>query len=62
MLNFQRLDAYQRAIEFLVLVGDIATDIPKGHADRSDQLVRAAESVIRNIGEGAGFRVERQFP
>ena len=54
MLNFQRLDVYQRAIEFLALVGDIVGDIPKGHADRSDQLVRAAESVVRNIAEGAG--------
>ena len=26
----------------------------RGHADRADQLTRAAESVIRNIAEGAG--------
>ena len=50
----QRLDVYQRAIEFLALVGDIAGELPKGHAERSDQLVRAAESVVRNIAEGAG--------
>jgi four helix bundle protein len=54
MLSFQRLDVYQRAIEFLALVGDIVDDLPKGHAERSDQLVRAAESVVRNIAEGAG--------
>ena len=54
MLSFQRLDVYQRAIEFLALVGDIVGDLPKGHADRADQLVRAAESVVRNIAEGAG--------
>jgi len=54
MLSFQRLDVYQRAIEFLALVGDIAVELPKGHAERSDQLVRAAESVVRNIAEGAG--------
>ena len=54
MLSFQRLDVYQRAIEFLALVGDIVDDLPKGHADRADQLVRAAESVVRNIAEGAG--------
>jgi four helix bundle protein len=54
MLNFQRLDVYQRAIEFLALVGDITGDIPRGHAERADQLVRAAESVVRNIAEGAG--------
>ena len=54
MLSFQRLDVYQRAIEFLTLVGDIVGDLPRGHADRGDQLVRAAESVLRNIAEGAG--------
>ena len=39
MLSFQRLDVYQRAIEFLALVGDIVGDLPKGHAERADQLV-----------------------
>jgi four helix bundle protein len=54
MLSFQRLNVYQRAIEFLALVGEIVEQLPRGHADRADQLVRAAESVVRNIAEGAG--------
>jgi four helix bundle protein len=54
MLSFQRLDVYQRAIEFLALVGDIVGELPKGHAERADQLVRASESVVRNIAEGSG--------
>ena len=54
MLSFQPLDVYQRAIEFLALVVDIVTELPKGHAERGDQLVRAAEAVVRNIAEGAG--------
>ena len=54
MLSFQRLDVYQRAIEFLALVYDIVGAVPRGHADRADQLTRAAESVVRNIAEGAG--------
>ena len=54
MLSFQRLDVYQRAIEFLALVGAIVDDLPKGHSERREQLVRAAESVVRNIAEGAG--------
>ena len=54
MLSFQRLDVYQRAIEFLALVYDVVDELPRGHADRADQLTRAAESVVRNIAEGAG--------
>jgi four helix bundle protein len=54
MLSFQRLDVYQRAIQFLALVTDVAEDVPRGHSERVDQLVRAAESVLRNIAEGAG--------
>jgi four helix bundle protein len=54
MLSFQRLDVYQRAIQFLVLVIDIVEEVPRGNAERSDQLIRAAESVVRNIAEGAG--------
>lgn len=54
MLSFQRLDVYQRAIEFLALVVDLVGELPKGHSERADQLVRAAESVVRNIAEGAG--------
>jgi four helix bundle protein len=54
MLSFQRLDVYQRAIEFLALVYDVVHDLPRGNAARADQLIRAAESVVRNIAEGAG--------
>nr|MBA2539459.1 four helix bundle protein [Deltaproteobacteria bacterium] len=35
-------------------VYDIVDALPRGHADRADQLTRAAESVVRNIAEGAG--------
>lgn len=54
MLSFQRLDVYQRAIEFLALAYEVIDRLPKGHAERADQLARAAESVVRNIAEGAG--------
>jgi four helix bundle protein len=54
MLNFQRLDVYQRAIEFLALTAEITERLPRGHADRGDQLTRSAESVVRNIAEGSG--------
>ena len=54
MLSFQRLDVYQRAIEFLALAIDIVAALPRGHAERGDQLIRSAESTVRNIAEGAG--------
>src|SRR5689334_14844356 len=54
MLTFQRLDVYQRAIEFVALSQDIVDDLPRGHAARADQLIRSSESVVRNIAEGAG--------
>ena len=58
MLSFQRLDVHQRAIEVLALVYDFVDVLPRGHADRADQLTRAAESVVRNIAEGASRRSE----
>jgi four helix bundle protein len=54
MLSFQRLDVYQRAVQFLALAYDVVGALPRGNADRADQLARAAESVVRNIAEGAG--------
>lgn len=54
MLSFQKLDVYQRAIEFLALSIDIVERLPKGNRKRADQLSESAESVVRNIGEGAG--------
>jgi four helix bundle protein len=54
MLSFQRLDVYQRAIQFLALATEIVEELPRGHSERADQLLRAAESVLRNIAEGAG--------
>ncbi len=54
MLSFQHLDVYQRAIEFLALIYDLADRLAEGHGDRADQLVRTAASVVRRIAEGAG--------
>ena len=54
LLSFQRLHVYQRAIEFLALATEIVEPLPRGHRQRADQLIRAAESVVRNIAEGAG--------
>ena len=56
MLSFQRLRVYQRSIEFLALALEIISDLPRGHAELADQLLRAAQSQPRNRAEGAGRR------
>ena len=54
MLRFQRLDVYRHAVEFLALVDDLVDRLPKGHSDRADQLVGAAQSVVGNRGALGG--------
>src|SRR5512139_3396411 len=54
MLSLQRLDFYQRAIQFLAFASELVEELPRGNAERADQLLRAAEAVVRNIAEGAG--------
>jgi len=58
MLHFQKLDVYQRSIEFLSLAHRVRARLPKGHADLADQLRRSAQSIPQNIAEGCG-RVTR---
>jgi four helix bundle protein len=54
MLNFQKLDVYQRSIEFLVFARRVLVRLPRGHGDLADQLRRSAQSIPQNIAEGAG--------
>jgi four helix bundle protein len=54
VLSFQKLDVYQRSIEFLALVHRLVPRLPRGQADLADQLRRSAQSIPQNIAEGAG--------
>lgn len=54
MLSYERLDAYQRTIEFLAIILPAIDDFPRGHAAVRDQLRRAALSIALNIAEGVG--------
>ena len=54
MLHFQKLDVYQRSIEFLAVANHIRGHLPKGNADLADQLRRAVQSIPQNIAEGCG--------
>lgn len=54
MLDHERLDVYQCAIRFVSTVLKLLARMPKGQAQLSDQLRRAAFSIPLNIAEGAG--------
>ena len=54
MLSFQRLDVYQRSIQFLAFASELVEEMPRANAERADPLIRAAEVVPRNVAEGAG--------
>lgn len=54
MLSFQRLDVYKRAIDFLAYTYELVESLPSGNSARAEQLTNSAESVVRNIAEGAG--------
>jgi four helix bundle protein len=52
--DHEKLDAYQTAIEFVVIIESIVKQFPKGRAYLVDQLQGAGSSVALNIAEGAG--------
>ena len=54
MLDHEKLDVYQCAIEFLEVAFAIVSRLPRGHAALADQLRRAATSIPLNIAEAAG--------
>ena len=53
-LDHERLDVYHLALDFLVLANQIVEALPRGHGHLTDQLSRAATSIILNLAEGAG--------
>jgi four helix bundle protein len=53
-LDFERLDVYGCAIEFLGLVVRVTARMPRGHGDLRDQLRRASTSIPLNIAEASG--------
>ena len=52
--DHEKLDVYQAAIKFVVIIEVIVTQLPKGRAYLVDQLQRAGSSILLNIAEGAG--------
>ena len=54
MLDYEKLDVYQCAIDHLSSVFQWLARLPRGYSALADQWRRAAMSVPLNIGEGTG--------
>ena len=52
--DHEKLDVYQKSIEFLILADHVSEDLPRGRSYLAEQLRRAALSICLNIAEGAG--------
>lgn len=52
--DFERLDVFSVALDAVVILDEVAEDLPEGRAYVRDQLRRAANSIALNIAEGAG--------
>ena len=54
MLDFEKLEVYRLAIEFIAFAYEVVAGLPTGSADLADQLKRAASSIAFNVAEGSG--------
>jgi four helix bundle protein len=54
LLDFERLDVYRCAVDFLALAVRVTAHMPRGQADLRDQLRRASTSIPLNIAEASG--------
>jgi four helix bundle protein len=54
LLAYEKLDVYQRAIEFLAVATALMQDAKRGDGPLIDQLRRASMSIPLNIAEAAG--------
>ena len=54
LFGFEKLDAYQRAVEFLAVAVRVIEGLTAGQHPIADQLRRAALSVPVNVAEGVG--------
>ena len=52
--DFEKLDVYQAALDFVVSADEVAKELPRGRRYLKDQLLRAANSIAANIAEGVG--------
>lgn len=53
-LSHEKLIVYEKSIQFLALSAALSATFPRGYAELTDQLKRAALSVPLNIAEASG--------
>jgi four helix bundle protein len=46
--DHERLDVYQKALDFLVVANDVVEHLPRGRSHLADQLTRASTSIVLN--------------
>jgi len=51
---FEKLEVYQKAVEFAEAVFKLTDELPRGQRALADQFKRAAMSISLNIAEGNG--------
>lgn len=51
---FEKLDVYQKAVDFADHVTGLTEQLPRGYGFLADQLNRAALSIATNLAEGNG--------
>jgi four helix bundle protein len=54
LFDHERLVVYQAGRELNRAITALLTEVPRGHGESRDNLRRAAQSITRNIAEGAG--------
>lgn len=54
VLDHERLDVYQVALDFLVFANQVIEGLPRGRSHLCDQFTRASTSIVLNLAEGAG--------
>lgn len=52
----EKLDAYRVALEIVALANKVAEQIPRGHRNIADHLLRAAQNTVLLLAEGANRR------
>jgi len=52
--ELEKLDVYQATLEFIAMVDEVVSQLPKGYAHRRSQLLRSADSIADNLAEGVG--------